>query len=141
MKKSVLILFTLFMFSCSGQPENKKTETAFLNSIVGKWNLFEMKGFTQTEIQNLGKTPFIKIEGNKINGTNGCNNFFSSISSISKNKIRFSAFGETKMMCQEMKIPDNFGKLFSNINSYTIKENTIFFLNNESENVLTFIKE
>ena len=141
MKKSVLILFTLFMFSCSGQSENKKTETAFLNSIVGKWNLSEMKGFTQNEIQNLGKTPFIKIEGNKINGTNGCNNFFSSISSISKNKIRFSAFGETKMMCQEMKIPDNFGKLFSNINSYTIKENTIFFLNNESENVLTFIKE
>ena len=51
--------------------------------------------------KDLDQSPFIQFEGNKVNGSNGCNNFFSSITSITKNTITFSAFGETKMMCQD----------------------------------------
>jgi heat shock protein HslJ len=141
MKNAYLILFTLFIVSCAGHLENKKNETDFLNSIVGKWSLFEMKGLSNTDIKNLRKAPFIQFEGNKINGSNGCNNFFSSIASITKNTITFSAFGETKMMCQEMKIPDNFGRLISNIDTYLVKNNTIVFLNKENEKILSFTKE
>ena len=141
MKKAYFFLFLISMFSCAEQPENKETEKDFLNTIVGKWNLSEIKGFSSTDIKNLRIAPFIKFEENKISGTNGCNNFFSSITTISKNNISFSPFGETKMMCQEMKIPDTFGELISKTDMYFLKNNTLIFLNKKNENLLTFTKE
>jgi heat shock protein HslJ len=141
MNKAALILFTLFMISCEGQPEPKKTEKDFLKQINGKWNLSEINGVSNIELNGLKKIPFIQFDGNKVFGTNGCNNFFSSITTITINKISFSPFGETKMMCQEMKIPDAFGILISNTDSYFIKGKTLVFLNKENKKVLTFTKE
>ena len=100
-----------------------------------------MKGFSKSDIKDFNNIPFIKIEGNNISGTNGCNRFFSSINSIDKNSITFSPFGETKMMCQEMKIPDAFSLLVSSINTYLIETNTLVFLNKDGDKILTFTKD
>lgn len=141
MKNAFFLFFSLLILSCIGQPENKKTEKDFLIIIEGKWNLSDMKGFSKSDIKDLNNIPFIKIEGNNISGTNGCNRFFSSINSIDKNSITFSPFGETKMMCQEMKIPDAFSLLVSSINTYLIETNTLVFLNKDGDKILTFTKD
>lgn len=136
MKNYYVILFVLLIYSCS--VKNKKEK--FLNSANGTWLLYEMKDVSTTEIENYTKKPFITINKTKINGNNGCNNFFSSIDSISKNKIYFSKFGETKKMCRDMKIPNAFSNLITKVDSYYTKESKLVFLSKQ-EKVLTFTKQ
>lgn len=135
MKNGCLFLIILIFFSCISVP-SKKTYT---NRINGTWNLYKMKGFLIVGIENSKKRPFLTINENKVSGNNGCNNFFSAIDSITTNKIYFSPFGETRMMCNNMKIPDAFNKLISSVDAYFVRNNRLVFLKNKEE-VLIFKK-
>ena len=141
MKKFLLILLTSIMVSCGTGSENEKTKTDFLNSIQGTWTVSEIKDITKEELSNYKKTPFLKIEEEKVSGNNGCNNYFSSIVNIDKNTLEFSQFGETKMMCPNMKISDTFGKSISKVETYTIHNKTLVLYNAEGEKVFLFTKE
>jgi heat shock protein HslJ len=129
------------MIACGSNSENKKTKTDFLNSIQGTWTVSEIKDITKETLSNNRKTPFIKIEGEKISGNNGCNNYFSSIIDIDEKSLKFSHFGETRMMCRDMKIPDIFGKSISKIETYTVDKKTLTFFNTKREKVFVFTKE
>ncbi|ARV15780.1 hypothetical protein BTO07_11810 [Polaribacter sp. SA4-12] len=128
------------MISCGSNSENKKTKSDFLNSVQGTWTVSEIKDITKETLSNHRKTPFIKIEGEKISGNNGCNNYFSSILNIDKKSLEFSHFGETRMMCPDMKISNTFGKSISKIETYTVDKETLTFFNAEGEKVLIFTK-
>jgi heat shock protein HslJ len=128
------------MIACGSNSENKKTKTDFLNSIQGTWTVSEIKDITKETLSNNRKTPFIKIEGEKISGNNGCNNYFSSIIDIDEKSLKFSHFGETRMMCRDMKISDTFSLLLSKIETYTVNKETLTFINAEGKKVLIFTK-
>ena len=138
MKVRILLILLLVINACGGS-SNSKTEVDFLEEIQGNWTLIKMKNFSESTFQNSNNTPFINIKEKNITGNNGCNNLFSSLKYIKKNKLEFTVFGETKMMCPDMKIPDNFSKYISTVKSYQIEGNTMTFLD-ENEVVLTFIK-
>jgi len=139
-KKLLLILCTSLMIACGSNSENKKTKTDFLNSIQGTWTVSEIKDITKEALSKNRKTPFLKIEGEKISGNNGCNNYFSSILNIDEKSLEFSHFGETRMMCPDMKISDTFGASISIIETYTVDKKTLTFFNTEGEKVLIFTK-
>src|ERR1700750_2574965 len=56
-----------------------------------------------------GKVPTLYIEGEKINGNGGCNNYFGT-AKIDPSTGDFSAgqMGSTKMMCNNMSVEQNF---------------------------------
>ena len=139
-KKFLLLLCTSLMIACGSNSENKKTKTDFLNSIQGTWTVSEIKDITKETLSNNRKTPFIKIEGEKISGNNGCNNYFSSIINIDEKSLEFSHFGETRMMCPEMKIPETFSSLSSKTDTYSVVKKTLTLFNSEGEKVLVFTK-
>ena len=128
------------MIACGSNSENKKTKTDFLNNIQGTWTVSEIKDITKEALSKNRKTPFLKIEGEKISGNNGCNNYFSSILNIDEKSLEFSHFGETRMMCLDMKISDTFGASISIIETYTVDKKTLTFFNTEGEKVLIFTK-
>lgn len=140
MKNFLLILCTSLMISCGSNSENKKNSTDFLKSVQGTWNVSEINTISKEDFLNSERTPFLKIEESKVSGKNGCNNYFSSINFINHKDIAFSVFGETKMMCENMKIADAFNLSFSKVNSYSIVGNTLTFFNSEEKKLLVFIK-
>ena len=140
MKKLLLILVTILMAACGANSENTQTKTDFLNSIQGKWTVSEIKDISKESLSSNKKTPALNITEAKISGNNGCNNYFSSIINIDKKTIEFSQFGETRMMCPEMKVSDTFGKLLTKTTTYSLKAKTLTFFNAEGVKVLVFVK-
>ncbi|QOD59775.1 META domain-containing protein [Polaribacter haliotis] len=140
MKNILLIFCTILMVSCGSNSEKKKTKADFLNAVEGTWTVSEIHNITKEELTKTQKTPFIKFEEEKVSGNNGCNNYFSSINTIDEKTIKFSMFGETKMMCAEMKISDAFGSLLSKIDTYSVDKNTLTFFNSEGHKILVFTK-
>lgn len=128
------------MTTCGTNSENEKSKTDFLNSIQGKWTVSEVNSIAKEDLSNYPKTPFIKIEEEKVSGTNGCNNYFSSINLIDEKSLEFSPFGETKMMCRDMKISDAFSLSLSKIKTYIVDEETLTLFNSKGEKVLVFTK-
>ncbi|WP_435414075.1 META domain-containing protein [Polaribacter aestuariivivens] len=141
MKNILLIFCTILMISCGTNSESKKTKTDFLNDVKGTWTVSEIANITKEELTNHQKTPFIKFEEEKVSGNNGCNNYFSSINTIEEKSIEFSVFGETKMMCPDMKVSDTFGSLLSKISTYSVGKSTLTFFNAEGQKILIFTKK
>ena len=126
------------MISCGTNSENKKTKADFLTNIKGTWTVFEIKNITKENLTNYQKTPFIKIEEEKVSGNNGCNNYFSTVINIDEKSLEFSHFGETRMMCRDMKISDTFRLLVSKIETYSGDSKTLTFFNVEGEKIFLF---
>lgn len=71
-----------------------------------------------------GKTPTLAIEGEKISGNAGCNNYFGDISlDASTGRFEASRMGSTKMFCDNMSVEDNFLKVLSSANKYVVSGN------------------
>ncbi|MEE9406523.1 MAG: META domain-containing protein [Polaribacter sp.] len=138
MKSNFLILSAFLMISCGVNSE--KTKTDFLNSIQGTWTVSKIKNITKENHTNHQKTPFIKFDKEKVSGNNGCNNYFSSINGIDAKSIEFSPFGETRMMCRDMKISDTFDLYLSKIKTYFIDKKRLTLFNSEEEKLLVFTK-
>ncbi|WP_370897759.1 META domain-containing protein [Chryseobacterium gossypii] len=73
-----------------------------------------------------GKVPTLTIEGDKINGNAGCNNYFGT-AKIDASTGSFSAgqMGSTKMMCDNMGVEKNFMDMMEKANKYVISGNTL----------------
>tara|TARA_B110001454_G_scaffold216115_1_gene238802 strand:- start:617 stop:1072 length:456 start_codon:yes stop_codon:yes gene_type:complete len=139
-KKVLLTLCAYLMIACGTNSVNKNTKTDFLDSVQGTWTVSKIKDITKETLSKNRKTPFIKIEGKKISGNNGCNNYFSSIINIDENSLDFSHFGETRMMCPDMKVSNIFRASISKTETYTVDKETLTFINAEGEKILIFTK-
>ena len=75
----------------------------------------------------------MKIEGDRVSGTGGCNNYFGACT-LGKNKsVAFSKIGETKKMCGEelMQTEDHLVTQLSKVTRYTVEANRISFWQND----------
>ena len=73
-----------------------------------------------------GKVPTLKIEGTKITGNAGCNNFFGEVAlNSTTGSFDASKVGSTKMFCDNMSVEDNFLKSLSNANRYVVAGNSL----------------
>lgn len=106
-------------------------------TLRGKWENTRING-ENMEIE--GEAPFITfdLEKKAINGKDGCNNFFGQIEELSKNEILFSGVGSTRMMCENMDVPDAFLNALNAVNSYEIHRGELVLLDAERNELLAF---
>jgi heat shock protein HslJ len=73
-----------------------------------------------------GKIPTLNIEGEKITGNGGCNNYFGT-AKVDPATGNFSAgqMGSTKMACDNMSVEQNFMDMVGKANKYVVSGNTL----------------
>ncbi|MCJ8155073.1 META domain-containing protein [Chryseobacterium sp. SSA4.19] len=73
-----------------------------------------------------GKIPTLNIEGEKINGNTGCNNYFGTVK-VDPSNGNFSAgqMGSTKMACDNMSVERNFMDMMGKANKYVLTGNVL----------------
>lgn len=92
-------------------------------------------GKTQPSISNTkwvladnvkGKTPTLNIEGTKISGNAGCNNYFGGVATdATSGTFSTSQMGSTKMFCDNMSVEDNFLQMMHKANKYVVSGSTL----------------
>lgn len=128
--KTKIFLLTLFSIlflgiSCSSQSQ--------LPQYNRKWMLVEFNGFTK---ENLVKNnAYIDLTKNENGGAKmGCNGMFFSYKIKNNHKIEFSQIGSTMMYCDgNMKLEQDFGKVFPTMNHYDIKGHFLTLKNDKGE--------
>ena len=98
------------------------------NLVEKKWKLFELNGVAiSVKNPNPATEAFImfQVDGNKVNGNSGCNNFAGTYKIDSGNQLHFSGMVSTRKMCIDMSIEDKMNKLFPIVDSYTLQNDTL----------------
>jgi heat shock protein HslJ len=73
-----------------------------------------------------GKIPTLTIEGEKINGNAGCNNYFGTIKlDAATGNFTAGQIGSTRMMCDNMSVEQNFMDMIGKANKYVVSGNTL----------------
>ncbi|MEN2435981.1 META domain-containing protein [Weeksellaceae bacterium A-14] len=111
------IMAATVLFSCTATSTVSKVGKSQPAISGTKWVLAD---------QVKGKTPTLNIEGTKITGNAGCNNYFGEVV-LNASSGGFSAgnVGATKMFCDNMSVEDNFLKMLSEANKYVVNGNTL----------------
>jgi len=107
------------------------------NLVGKKWKLFGLKGIIlSAETYGTGTEAFIifQVNGNRINGNSGCNNFTGTYKIESGNKLHFSDMASTRKMCLDMTVEDLMNELFRNVDNYTLQHDTLSL--NQGETIL-----
>lgn len=73
-----------------------------------------------------GKIPTLNIEGEKISGNAGCNNYFGT-AKVDPSTGNFSAgqMGSTRMACDNMNVEKNFMDMMGKANKYVVSGSTL----------------
>lgn len=117
MKNLVLgIAAMAFVASCTTTSSTTKTKSQ--PSIANtKWVLSE---------QVKGKTPTLNIEGNRVTGNAGCNNYFGELMlDTTAGNFVANNIGSTKMACENMATESNYLKMLSQANKYVVNGNVL----------------
>ncbi len=123
-----LIIFGVLLVSCSSSNEQPSVPNASLTNT--RWVLRvlnDKKIFTPES----GKEAYITLtgDGNKANGTGGCNNFFTTFTLTGKN-IKFGQVAGTEMYCENrMETEAAFYKVIEQTQSYKIKGDNLYLYN------------
>lgn len=73
-----------------------------------------------------GKIPTLNIEGEKINGNAGCNNYFGTVKlDASTGNFTAGQMGSTRMACDNMNVEQNFMDMMGKANKYVISGTTL----------------
>ena len=76
----------------------------------------------------------------KYHGTDGCNNIFGGITELNETKLKFGIGAGTRMMCQNMDIPDEFNRTLSEVVTYTVQYLKLHLFDKEGKELMQFKK-
>ena len=106
------------------------TEQASHTPLLGTtWNLAELNN---EKIQHPDpQTPHLSFEAERVNGNDGCNNFFGDYT-LDGNNLMFGMLGSTRMACPQIKDFDmEFNKMISATTRYRITGNKLELFEND----------
>jgi heat shock protein HslJ len=91
------------------------------------WKLIELNGATLTPLDKQRSELHINlhVDGNRLTGSGGCNNFTGSYELKDGNRIRFAQIASTKMACIDMSNEDSFLKMLNIADNYIVKGDTL----------------
>lgn len=120
----------------------KKVDRRFkLNDV---WILENIQGekiqFEKTNTHRKAPQIEFDITEMRVNGNDGCNNFFGGIKLLTLETIEFDILASTKRACLETDIPDKFNNAFSLVSKFEIENNRLLLLNNADKQLLVFKK-
>ena len=121
-------LLSVFAFlSCNTPakaPEGgKTTETPMSTELLETyWKVVEINGQPVINPATNQKEAHIilKKEGNRLQGSGGCNNLMGSYELMEGNRIKFSSVASTMMACPDMSIESALGKAIEMADNYAI---------------------
>lgn len=115
-----------------------KTSAPISNGLEGNWILITLSDY-QGEII---KKPTLNFEANKINGNNGCNNYFGELVGNSKS-FKFDKIGATEMYCIDNNanlIETKFNQMLNNAKSAKIENNQLNLFSDNGVKIASFVK-
>jgi len=98
------------------------------NLVDKKWKLIEINGValsTMTTQPAVEAFIFFQANGNRVNGSSGCNNFTGTYKLDSGNQLHFFGVASTRKMCLDMTVEDQMNKIFQAVDSYTLQNGTL----------------
>jgi len=115
----------------------KVLETIKSDSLDGKWIALEINGINSVLLELTN--PLITIDGNKISGTDGCNNVMGSLIESNQYTFKTSPLMGTKMYCEgKMKVADAFGRQMEKSRYYKIMDNELHLQDQEGLVIMKF---
>ncbi|MDQ0592367.1 heat shock protein HslJ [Chryseobacterium ginsenosidimutans] len=119
------IIFTVLAFLCLGFALNCSSVPVKNSQIQREWMLISFENYTKEDlIKNNAKIDLTStIENGKIKGNAfmGCNRMFFSSEFKANGKMKISGIAGTEMMCQNIKLEDDFSKSFKNMTNYKVE--------------------
>ena len=120
MKNLFLSIFTLVVLASCGATKNtssSKVGSAQPSIANTKWALAD---------NVKGQTPTLIIEGSKINGNSGCNNYSGGVlTETSLGKFEASQVASTRKACDYMTVEKNYLQMLQKVNKYVVSGNTL----------------
>lgn len=111
------LMASVVLFSCTATSSTSKAGKSQPSIATSKWVLADVVK---------GKTPTLNIEGGRVTGNAGCNNYFGDvILDTSKGGFTAEKVGATRMFCDNMSVEDNFMKVLNETNRYVVSGNTL----------------
>ena len=117
------------------EPAEQETMTAVSDGLSlsdpeleGKrWIIVEVNGQPVVKSEQMRQTPFIHFhsEDTRVHAYAGCNQMSGTYELAEGNRIRFSALMSTKMACEDMSLEDQMGKIFEQIDNYSISDDML----------------
>lgn len=131
----VTFLSLLVMASCHSHKkvtDGTQEGTDLKQQLAGTWQLNYISGI-RIAFEGLypKKTPYLSFDfnNNHIGGNNSCNSFGAAFK-MEGDTIRFSEFVQTMMAC-EGEGESTFNKMMQQVNTFTIKGDTLTFFKND----------
>ena len=101
--------------SCSNASVAGKKESVQLNNT--SWVLEE------NSKTNSGIT--LEIAKGRVSGFSGCNNYFSELTTNSKDTFQVKSIGATRMLCDNISVEEDYLNLLEKVNKYVISETSL----------------
>lgn len=117
MKNILTAFFALILISSCSTMTSTKVGKSQANLNGTSWKLAD---------QVKGKTPTLVVEGAKLTGNAGCNNYFGELN-LDPTAGNFSAsnIGSTRMSCENMDVENTFLKMLGETDHYVVSENIL----------------
>ncbi len=93
-----------------------------------KWQLVELNGSPVAATIN-GKVPYLKLNSadSRYEATGGCNGMGGEFKLLEGNRVKFERGMSTMMACQDMTVEQGLGRMFEQVDNYSINGNTLSF--------------
>lgn len=90
------------------------------------WKLIELNGH-EVDAKQYAKEPFIMLKASnfRVYGNLGCNSFSGEFEESDPYKIRFSKLQNTLKYCVNMKIEEEYSKIFETVDNFQLREDTL----------------
>lgn len=85
-----------------------------------------------------GKSPTLElfVSEKRISGSDGCNSFTSTIEKLNETEIAFGPIAATRMLCQDMTIPDSFHAALNQVTTYEKTEGYLLLKDGKGQTLL-----
>ena len=135
MKKKYFITFAavavaVVFFSCS-----TKTKLSADKQFNGEYKVVSIN---KQAVALAEVAPFVIFDWaeKSMNGSAGCNNFFTTFSLNGDQTFTMTNIGSTRRMCADMKVEDAFLQALNQVHSYKTDKESILFYNSNKEEVI-----
>lgn len=105
------------------------------------WVLETLEG-EKIELAQLQKNPYLEfnLAEQRVIGHDGCNSLSGSIRQVDSTLLLLNPVATTRMMCLDMKIPNQFGRLLSRVKNYKIEDKILYIYDEQASEIMTFGK-
>ena len=141
--KVIAIVLGIFALQACSTKKNKDLGSESISTINNKihdiWVAIEING---NPIEKREKMPRLELNLNtmEVFGNNGCNSISGKITAVTEQKITFGPLISTRMMCEEMKVPDAFDQAMQKTVSYKHANLNLTFYDNQGKELMKFLK-